>query len=84
MASEHQTLRLQPALLARAEALVPLLADDTRLAGLGTVTRSTVLRVALARGLDALEAEYGAAPRRKPPGTTRRPVPAGLRRKLRG
>ena len=66
MASEHQTLRLQPALLARAEALVPLLADDTRHAGLGNVTRSTVLRVALARGLDALEAEYGMAPRRKP------------------
>lgn len=52
-------LRLPSALLARAEALAPSLADDPLLAAAGRgAGRATVLRLALARGLDALEAEF--------------------------
>jgi hypothetical protein len=46
-------LRLPPALLARADRLRPALAAE-----LGVASRTTVLRAALMRGLDALEAEY--------------------------
>jgi hypothetical protein len=46
-------LRLAPTLLKRADRLRPLLA-----AKLGAASRTTVLRLALLRGLDALEAEY--------------------------
>jgi len=46
-------LRLPAALLARADRLRPPVA-----AQLGVASRTTVLRMALLRGLDALEAEY--------------------------
>ena len=54
------SLRIPEAMLDRAEALVPLLADDPELAMVlgGKVTRSTVLRVALLRGIKALEADF--------------------------
>jgi len=50
-------LRLPQALLDRAEALVPALEADVKLQA-SRVTRAVVIRLALARGLEALEAEY--------------------------
>jgi hypothetical protein len=54
------SLRIPEAMLERADALVPLLGDDPELAMVvgGKVTRSTVLRVALLRGIKALEADF--------------------------
>jgi hypothetical protein len=44
--------------LRRAEALVPKLAKHPLVAATGKVTRSTVLRLAITRGLDTLEKEH--------------------------
>lgn len=44
--------------LRRAEALVPKLAKHPLIAAVGNVTRSTVLRLAITRGLDVLEKEH--------------------------
>jgi hypothetical protein len=55
--------RLPVELLARADELVPLLAARPELAAHGRVTRSTVVRLALARGLDALAADLAAPPK---------------------
>jgi hypothetical protein len=44
--------------LQRADALVAKVGSDRDNAGVGKVTRSSVLRLALMRGLDALEKEY--------------------------
>lgn len=44
--------------LRRADALVPKLAKHPVLAAMGKITRSTVLRLAITQGLDALEKEY--------------------------
>lgn len=58
MANEEQVaLRLPADLVERADALVNRVADDPQLAGLGRVTRSSVLRLALAKGLDVLDQE---------------------------
>ncbi len=46
-------LRLPPALLARADQLRQALAAE-----LGIASRTTVLRAAIVRGLDALEEQY--------------------------
>jgi len=55
-------LRLPSDALARAEALIPALAKDPMLRAAGRgVSRSVVLRLAVLRGLDSLEAEYGPA-----------------------
>lgn len=53
-------VRLPKDLCDRIDSLQPLLAEkpDIRLAGSG-VTRSTVVRLALQRGLEALETELG-------------------------
>lgn len=51
-------LRLTPELLARAEALVPVLSNVPSVASFGRVTRSTVLRLALYMGLEDLEKAY--------------------------
>ena len=51
------TLRLPKALLARADALVPRLRENSDLAAFGRLSRSVVLRLAVLRGLDALENE---------------------------
>lgn len=56
---EQIALRLPAELLERAEALVEDVAADPELGSLGRVTRSTVLRLAVARGLAALERRYG-------------------------
>ncbi len=58
------SLRLSPEQEARADALIPAFAADPNLSAFGEITRSTVLRVALHRGLLALEAEY--TPNRAP------------------
>ena len=50
-------LRLPRALLDRAEALVPALEADVKLQA-SRVTRAVVIRLALAKGLEALEEEY--------------------------
>lgn len=54
------TLRLPESLIERAEALVPFLAGNDVGAAAGQVTRSAVVRYALALGLSELErkAEY--------------------------
>lgn len=57
-------LRLPPALLRRAEVLVPRI-ERARETGVPEVSRHQVLVRAIARGLDLLEAEHPAAPKRK-------------------
>jgi hypothetical protein len=51
-------VRVSPELLKRADRLIPRLGRDTAVTTIGNVTRSTVVKLALLRGLDALEAEY--------------------------
>ena len=51
-------LRLPPDVLRGAAALRPRIAARPDVAVLGRVTATTVLKLALARGLDALEQEY--------------------------
>ena len=51
------SLRLANDMLKRADRLIPKLAQ-TDLAAAGAMSRSTVLRLAIMRGLDALEKEY--------------------------
>jgi hypothetical protein len=50
------SLRLPQGLLDRADALIPLLASAS---ASGTHARSDILRLALSRGLELLEAEHG-------------------------
>ncbi len=52
------SLRVPRDLGRRVEALRPRIAKDRSVATLGKVTQSTVLKLALLRGLDALEQEY--------------------------
>ena len=60
MNSKAQTaLRIEVQMLKRAELLVPHLAKDPLMRAIGQVSRSSVLRVALAKGLMALESEHG-------------------------
>ncbi len=59
MSGEQVSLRLDADLLARAEALAEAVGGDPRLKTWASApTRSAVLRLALARGLEVLEAEY--------------------------
>jgi hypothetical protein len=51
-------LRLPADILRRADALIPALSRTPTFAALGRVTRSTVLKLALMHGLDALEQEH--------------------------
>ena len=52
------SLRVPRDLGRRVETLRPKIAKDRSVATLGKVTQSTVLKLALLRGLDALEQEY--------------------------
>jgi len=54
------SLRIPEPILERADGLVPVLGEDAELLMVvgGKVTRSTVLRVALLRGIKALESDY--------------------------
>jgi hypothetical protein len=51
------TLRLPKSLVDRADALIDQLAEDEEALLLGRVSRSIVLRLAVLRGLEALEAQ---------------------------
>lgn len=52
------SFRVPPEALRRADALTPRIARNRTVAALGGVTRSTVLKLALMRGLDVLEQEF--------------------------
>lgn len=54
-------VRMPAALAARLDSLVPELERDPALSAASRVTRSTAARLALARGLEQLERELGAA-----------------------
>lgn len=58
------TFRPPADLVARADALVPALDADPEIHAHGRVSRSTVIRLALLRGLASLEAEYTTASRK--------------------
>lgn len=55
MSKQQTTIRTDPNLLHRADALVTWLQDKAYVRALGSLTRSHVLRLALERGLAALE-----------------------------
>ena len=60
MNSKAQTaLRIEKQMLKRAELLVPHLSADPLMRAVGQVSRSSVLRVALSKGLADLEREHG-------------------------
>lgn len=52
------SVRLPPKLLKRADALAAKLQKDPEVRMLGRVSRSAVLRLAVLKGLQVLEAEY--------------------------
>jgi hypothetical protein len=52
-------LRLPISLLDQADALIEVLSRDRDLSAAGRITRATVLRLAVARGLENLAHEYG-------------------------
>ena len=57
--AEHKlSLRVTVDMIKRADALRPRLARDPTLAALGQVSRSAVIKLAIARGLEVLEHEY--------------------------
>lgn len=49
------TLRLPKSLLARADALIPRLRDNSDIFVVGRLSRSVVLRLAVLRGLETME-----------------------------
>jgi len=56
-------VRLPPALVDRLDAVTPAAAAAPELATAGKVTRSDVLRLAVLKGLEQLEAEYAGHPK---------------------
>ena len=78
MNSKAQTaLRIELELLNRAELLVPVLRRDPLVRALGQVSRSSVLRIALAKGLALLEQETGTVPSLPVPTATEPNDPTG-------
>ena len=78
MNSKAQTaLRIELELLNRAELLVPVLRRDPLVRALGQVSRSSVLRIALAKGLALLEQETGTVPSLPVPTATESNDPTG-------
>ena len=57
-ASVQLVLRVQANIAKRADELKPKVARDPNLSAVGRITRSTVLKLALLRGLEVLEQEY--------------------------
>jgi len=57
-ASVQLVLRVQASIAKRADELRPRVARDPNLSAVGRISRSTVLKLALLRGLDVLEQEY--------------------------
>ena len=58
------SIRLEPAIIRRVDALVPRV-QLTRYGDLGELSRSKLLRLAILRGLEVLEAEAATAPKAK-------------------
>lgn len=58
---EQITFRLSADMKQRIDALIPEIEKDPELAVLGTITRSKVVRLAILRGLGALEEQHRAA-----------------------
>jgi predicted DNA-binding protein len=52
------SVRIPPELARRLDRLVPKLAKNQALTTLGIITKSSVVKLALLRGVEALEAEY--------------------------
>jgi len=52
------TLRLAEGILDRVDELIPYIADDMEFAAMGRVSRSQVLRIAVAQGLKVLRERY--------------------------
>ena len=78
MNNKAQTaLRIELELLNRAALLVPVLRQDPLVRALGQVSRSSVLRIALAKGLDLLENETSTVPSPPVPTATESPDPTG-------
>lgn len=76
-----RSFRLPDHLWRQIDALVEALQDDPELTLHGAVTRSTVIRLALARGLAALAAEHEAEAESENPAPPARPAkPKGGRR----
>lgn len=64
--TKPMALRIAQEILDRADALIPKLAKSPELmAGGSEVSRTTVLRLALLRGLDVLEREFAGASKAK-------------------
>ncbi len=59
-ASDRITLRVQPSINERADALVPLVAKEAAAHGFTRVTRAIVLKRALLEGLSLLEKQFKA------------------------
>lgn len=53
------TMRLPKEILDRAENLIPLMQDESELGSAANIKRSMILRMALNKGLEALEQKYG-------------------------
>jgi len=65
MSNDILTIRCAKAELeARVEVVRQLMRADRRLANVGSITKSSVLRAAIERGLETIEAEYGLAAKR--------------------
>jgi hypothetical protein len=64
------SLRLSQELLDRADTLIPRLSGLAGAQASGELVRSDVLRIALVRGLESLEAEHGGG--KSPPSKTAR------------
>lgn len=73
---EQITFRLSTDMKQRIDALIPEIEKDPELAVLGTITRSKVVRLAILRGLGALEEQHVTPKARKPSGNGRRSVRA--------
>jgi hypothetical protein len=56
------TLRLPKSLLQRADALIPMLRSNSEIFVVGRLSRSVVLRLAVLRGLEAMETSTPKAP----------------------
>jgi hypothetical protein len=67
------TLRLPKSLLQRADALIPKLRDKSDIFVVGRLSRSVVLRLAVLRGLETMEAANAApAPKASAPAAKKR------------
>ena len=65
MADLKTSLQIPEEFLARADRLVVRLSKVPEYQALGQMTRSKALRLAMARGLDQLEAEFGPTRRKR-------------------